>query len=41
LRRYGALGMTSGQIVLAIVIGLGLGYYTFSKYRRLWHDSPA
>jgi xanthine/uracil permease len=40
-RRFGSLGMTSGQIVLAIVIGLGLGYYTFSKYRRLWHDSPA
>jgi O-antigen/teichoic acid export membrane protein len=36
-RRYGALGMTSGQIVLAILIGLGLGYYTFAKYRKLWH----
>jgi O-antigen/teichoic acid export membrane protein len=36
-RRYGALGMTSGQFVLAVFIGLGLGFYTFSKYRRLWH----
>jgi O-antigen/teichoic acid export membrane protein len=36
-RRYGALGMTSGQLVIAVILGLGLGSYTFFKYRRLWH----
>jgi hypothetical protein len=37
-RPFGALGMTAGQLFLAIVIGLGVGYYTFSKYRQLWHQ---
>jgi O-antigen/teichoic acid export membrane protein len=36
-KRYGALGMTSGQLGLAIVLGLGLSYYIFARYRRLWH----
>lgn len=38
-RRFGALGLTSGQIVIGIFLGLGLGYYTFAKYRRLWHKA--
>jgi O-antigen/teichoic acid export membrane protein len=36
-RRYGALGMTAGEFVIAIILGLGFGGYTFFKYRRLWH----
>jgi len=36
-RKYGALGMTAGQFCIAIVVGLGLGGYTFLKYRRQWH----
>jgi len=37
-RKYGALGMTAGQFCIAIVVGLGLGGYTFHKYRRQWHE---
>jgi len=40
-RHFGALGMTAGQVVIGIVIGLGLGYYTFAKYRGLWHSAAA
>lgn len=36
-RPYGALGMTSGQFVIGVVVGLGFGYYTFAKWRRIWH----
>lgn len=36
-RAFGALGMTCGQFAIAVVVGLGLGTYTFVKYRRLWH----
>lgn len=36
-RSYGALGMTAGQLGIALCVGLGLGSYTFLKYRRLWH----
>ena len=36
-RWYGPLGMTAGHFVLTTVIGIGLGGYTFAKYRRLWH----
>ena len=36
-RRYGALGMTAGQLAIALSVGFGLGGYTFLKYRRLWH----
>jgi hypothetical protein len=40
-RRFGALGMTTGQFVLAIVVGLGLGGAVFFKYRKLWHQPQA
>jgi hypothetical protein len=36
-KRFGAIGMVSGYLVVNTVIGLGLGTYTFFKYRRLWH----
>jgi len=36
-RRYGALGMTCGQLVIGLTLGIGLGGRTFAKYRRLWH----
>jgi hypothetical protein len=36
-RPYGALGMTLGQLVGAVAIGLGFGGYTFFKFRKLWH----
>ncbi len=36
-RWYGPLGMTAGQLTLTATIGLGLGVYTFRKYRKLWH----
>jgi O-antigen/teichoic acid export membrane protein len=38
-RRFGALGMTSGQLLIGIVIGVGWGGYIFSHYRRLWHEA--
>jgi O-antigen/teichoic acid export membrane protein len=38
-RRFGALGMTSGQLLIGIVLGIGYGGYIFSHYRRLWHES--
>jgi len=36
-RPFGALGMTAGQLAAGLTLGLGLGSYTFFKYRRLWH----
>ncbi len=36
-RRYGALGMTSGQLAIGMVLGLGWGGFIFFHYRRLWH----
>lgn len=38
-RAYGALGMTSGQLAIAVLVGLGLGSWTFFYYRRLWHEA--
>ena len=37
-RPFGAIGMVSGQIFLAVVIGLGFGGFIFMKYRALWHQ---
>jgi len=36
-RRFGALGMTAGQLAITLTIGLGYGSYIFFKFRRLWH----
>jgi ABC-type uncharacterized transport system permease subunit len=36
-RPFGALGMTAGQLCGSLTIGLGLGGYTFFKFRKLWH----
>lgn len=36
-KRFGAIGMVSGYLVVNTVIGLGIGTYTFLKYKRLWH----
>ena len=38
-RRFGALGMVSGYLVIGVTVGLGMGSATFFKYRRLWHQS--
>jgi O-antigen/teichoic acid export membrane protein len=38
-RPFGALGMTSGQLVIGVIVGLGCGSYTFSKWRRIWHEN--
>jgi O-antigen/teichoic acid export membrane protein len=37
-KRYGALGMVSGNLAIGLLMGLPLGTYTFLKYRRIWHD---
>ena len=36
-KRFGAIGMISGYLVGTTIIGLGLGTFTFLKYRRIWH----
>ena len=36
-RSYAALGVTSGYLAAAVIIGLGMGTWTFLKYRRQWH----
>ena len=36
-RAYGAYGIVIGYFLGTLVIGVGLGSYTFFKYRRLWH----
>jgi O-antigen/teichoic acid export membrane protein len=36
-RRFGAIGMISGYLGVTTFIGLGLGTFTFLKYRRIWH----
>ncbi len=38
-RYYAAFGMVAGFLVVSIFIGVGLGTYTFTKYRRLVHSS--
>lgn len=35
--RFGAPGIAAGYFAGTLVIGLGLGTYTFQKYRRQWH----
>lgn len=36
-RHYAALGMIYGYLAVSLIVGLGLGTYTFRKYRNLWH----
>jgi hypothetical protein len=36
-RWYGAFGVAAAYLCGSVFIGLGLGTYTFAKYRRLWH----
>ena len=36
-RWYGASGIVAGYLGATLAIGVGLGTYTFTKYRRLWH----
>ena len=36
-RHFGALGMTAGQLVITLIVGLGFGSHIFFKFRRLWH----
>ena len=36
-RWYGAYGIAVGYVLGTLAIGVGLGTYTFRKYRRLWH----
>ncbi len=36
-RYFGAIGITAGFCALTAVIGVGLGTWTFAKYRSEWH----
>jgi hypothetical protein len=37
-KRYGAMGMVSGNLAIAIFLGLGYNTFIFLKYRKLWHQ---
>jgi len=36
-KSFGALGMVSAYLGVTTLIGLGLGTFTFLRYRRVWH----
>jgi len=36
-RVYGPIGMISGYLATVTFVSLGLGTFTFLKYRRIWH----
>ena len=36
-RYHAAIGITAGYLLITIVVGLGMGTWTFNKYRSLWH----
>jgi O-antigen/teichoic acid export membrane protein len=36
-KSFGATGMMAGYLAINAVVGLGLGSFTFLKYRTLWH----
>ena len=36
--RYGGMGIAAGYAFGSLTIGLGLGTYTFLKWRRIWHS---
>ena len=37
-RSYGALGVVTGSLIVALVVGIPMATYAFVKYRRLWHS---
>jgi hypothetical protein len=39
--RFGGMGIAAGYAVGSLVIGLGYGTYTFLRWRRIWHGTPA
>jgi hypothetical protein len=36
-KHYGPFGMASGNLMIALLMGLPSGTYIFLKYRRIWH----
>lgn len=40
-RLYGAQGIVIANLAIAFLIGLPLGTYIFTKYRRLWHPEES
>lgn len=36
-RWFGPTGMLAGFLAVTVVVGIGMGSWTFTKYRRLWH----
>jgi O-antigen/teichoic acid export membrane protein len=36
-RYYGAPGIVTGNLIIAVFVGLPFGTYIFVKYRRIWH----
>ena len=36
-RWYGPTGMLAGFLTVTVMVGIGMGTWTFVKYRRLWH----
>lgn len=36
-RWFGPVGMTAGHLSVTLFVGVGMGAYTFVRYRRLWH----
>ena len=37
-RSYGALGVVTGSLLVALVVGIPMATHAFLKYRRLWHS---
>ena len=37
-KHYGAEGMVIGYLAVVVCVSLGMGTYTFIKYRRIWHE---
>ena len=38
-KKFGPIGMASGYLAVNVVIGLGLGTFTFLHYRKIWHSA--
>ena len=36
-RWFGPVGMTAGHLSVTLLVGVGMGTYTFLRYRRIWH----